>query len=159
MAAARYLRLWRCWRPGGFALLGPARRRVYAACSSASPGAWWAPRGPAPSPLAGLSTAPRRHLRGPGSLGGGDGLESGGAEDGGGGADPAGAPPAMTALTPLLIPERFPNVPLIAVTRNPVFPRFIKILEVTWPEPSQLLCTLPALGRQSAWPGSLCPCN
>uniref|UniRef100_A0A8C3HSD6 Lon protease homolog, mitochondrial n=1 Tax=Chrysemys picta bellii TaxID=8478 RepID=A0A8C3HSD6_CHRPI len=49
---------------------------------------------------------------------------------GGGGADPAGAPPAMTALTPLLIPERFPNVPLIAVTRNPVFPRFIKILEV-----------------------------
>uniref|UniRef100_A0A8C4YI74 Lon protease homolog, mitochondrial n=1 Tax=Gopherus evgoodei TaxID=1825980 RepID=A0A8C4YI74_9SAUR len=36
----------------------------------------------------------------------------------------------MTALTPLLIPERFPNVPLIAVTRNPVFPRFIKILEV-----------------------------
>ncbi|XP_006038791.2 lon protease homolog, mitochondrial, partial [Alligator sinensis] len=34
------------------------------------------------------------------------------------------------ALTPLLIPEHFPNVPLIAVTRNPVFPRFIKIIEV-----------------------------
>uniref|UniRef100_A0A452I4E8 Lon protease homolog n=1 Tax=Gopherus agassizii TaxID=38772 RepID=A0A452I4E8_9SAUR len=122
MAAARYLRLWRCWRPGlagGLAPLGPARRRLYAACSSASPWALWAPAGP------------RRHLRGPGSLGAGDGLESGGAEDGGAsGADPAGAPPAMTALTPLLIPERFPNVPLIAVTRNPVFPRFIKILEV-----------------------------
>ncbi|XP_043358789.1 lon protease homolog, mitochondrial isoform X2 [Dermochelys coriacea] len=130
MAAARYLRLWRCWQrglPGGLVPLGLARRRVYAACS-ASPWALWAPRGPAPSPLAGLSVGPRRHLRG---LGGGDGLESGGAEDGGGsGADPAGAPPAMTALTPLLIPERFPNVPLIAVTRNPVFPRFIKILEV-----------------------------
>ncbi|XP_075031493.1 lon protease homolog, mitochondrial isoform X3 [Calonectris borealis] len=36
----------------------------------------------------------------------------------------------MTALTPLLVPEHFPNVPLIAVTRNPVFPRFIKIIEV-----------------------------
>ncbi|XP_067413004.1 lon protease homolog, mitochondrial [Emydura macquarii macquarii] len=134
MAAARYLRLWRCWRPGlpgALSSLGPARRRVYAASSSASPWALWAPRGPAPSPLAVLSVGPRRHLRGPGSLGGGDGLESGGAENGGdGGADPAGAPPAMTALTPLIVPERFPNVPLIAVTRNPVFPRFIKIIEV-----------------------------
>lgn len=36
----------------------------------------------------------------------------------------------MTALTPMLVPEVFPNVPLIAVTRNPVFPRFIKIIEV-----------------------------
>uniref|UniRef100_A0A8C9FKH2 Lon protease homolog, mitochondrial n=1 Tax=Pavo cristatus TaxID=9049 RepID=A0A8C9FKH2_PAVCR len=36
----------------------------------------------------------------------------------------------MTALTPLMVPEHFPNVPLIAVTRNPVFPRFIKIIEV-----------------------------
>ncbi|XP_074834353.1 lon protease homolog, mitochondrial [Carettochelys insculpta] len=136
MAAARYLRLWRCWRPGlpgGLSPLGPARRRVYAACS-AGPWAAGPPRGPAPSPspLAGFSLAPRRYLRGPGSLGaGGDGLEGGGAEDGeGGGADPGGAPPVMTALTPLLVPERFPNVPLIAVTRNPVFPRFIKIIEV-----------------------------
>ncbi|NXR56410.1 LONM protease, partial [Hippolais icterina] len=38
--------------------------------------------------------------------------------------------PVITALTPLLVPEHFPNVPLIAVTRNPVFPRFIKIIEV-----------------------------
>ncbi|XP_075759096.1 lon protease homolog, mitochondrial [Pelodiscus sinensis] len=133
MAAARYLRLWRCWRPalaGGLSPLGPTRRPAYAACSAAR----WAPdapRGPALVPLTGFSAVPRRLLRGPGSLGGGDGLEGGGAEDGeGGGGDPAGAPPVMTALTPLLIPEHFPNVPLIAVTRNPVFPRFIKIIEV-----------------------------
>uniref|UniRef100_A0AAQ5ZXF9 Lon protease homolog, mitochondrial n=1 Tax=Amphiprion ocellaris TaxID=80972 RepID=A0AAQ5ZXF9_AMPOC len=36
----------------------------------------------------------------------------------------------MTALTPMMVPEVFPNVPLIAVSRNPVFPRFIKIIEV-----------------------------
>ncbi|XP_026091307.1 lon protease homolog, mitochondrial [Carassius auratus] len=39
-------------------------------------------------------------------------------------------PPEMTALTTMLVPEVFPNVPLIAVNRNPVFPRFIKIIEV-----------------------------
>lgn len=38
--------------------------------------------------------------------------------------------PQMTALTPMMVPEVFPNVPLIAVSRNPVFPRFIKIIEV-----------------------------
>uniref|UniRef100_A0A3B4ED13 Lon protease homolog, mitochondrial n=1 Tax=Pygocentrus nattereri TaxID=42514 RepID=A0A3B4ED13_PYGNA len=38
--------------------------------------------------------------------------------------------PQMTALTPMMVPEVFPNVPLIAVARNPVFPRFIKIIEV-----------------------------
>lgn len=63
-----------------------------------------------------------------GSGGGGDsgGEESGGGEDGG--AAYAGA--QMTALTPMTVPEVFPNVPLIAVSRNPVFPRFIKIIEV-----------------------------
>lgn len=54
----------------------------------------------------------------PGGGGGGDGAESG------------SAPPHITALTPMMVPEVFPNVPLIAVTRNPVFPRFIKIIEV-----------------------------
>ncbi|KTG33177.1 hypothetical protein cypCar_00009012 [Cyprinus carpio] len=39
-------------------------------------------------------------------------------------------PPQMTALAPMLVPEVFPNVPLVAVNRNPVFPRFIKIIEV-----------------------------
>uniref|UniRef100_A0A672FAA9 Lon peptidase 1, mitochondrial n=1 Tax=Salarias fasciatus TaxID=181472 RepID=A0A672FAA9_SALFA len=39
-------------------------------------------------------------------------------------------PANVTALTPMLVPEVFPHVPLIAVSRNPVFPRFIKIIEV-----------------------------
>uniref|UniRef100_A0A8C6PJI5 Lon protease homolog, mitochondrial n=1 Tax=Nothobranchius furzeri TaxID=105023 RepID=A0A8C6PJI5_NOTFU len=30
----------------------------------------------------------------------------------------------------MMVPDVFPNVPLIAVSRNPVFPRFIKIIEV-----------------------------
>uniref|UniRef100_A0A7N6BLG0 Lon protease homolog, mitochondrial n=1 Tax=Anabas testudineus TaxID=64144 RepID=A0A7N6BLG0_ANATE len=55
---------------------------------------------------------------------GGDSAGSGGEESGG----DEGAP-QMTALTPMMVPEVFPNVPLIAVSRNPVFPRFIKIIE------------------------------
>lgn len=62
---------------------------------------------------------------------GGEGSESGGDDAGG---EPVGRGayngPPMTALTPMIVPEVFPNVPLIAVSRNPVFPRFIKILEV-----------------------------
>lgn len=41
-----------------------------------------------------------------------------------------GEGPVITALTPMTIPDVFPHLPLIAVTRNPVFPRFIKIVEV-----------------------------
>uniref|UniRef100_A0A8C7JFX6 Lon protease homolog, mitochondrial n=1 Tax=Oncorhynchus kisutch TaxID=8019 RepID=A0A8C7JFX6_ONCKI len=61
-----------------------------------------------------------------------DGSESsgsGGDESGGDGGTSYNSP-QMTALTPMLVPEVFPNVPLIAVSRNPVFPRFIKIIEV-----------------------------
>lgn len=59
-----------------------------------------------------------------------DGGESSAGDDSGGdgGMSPEG--PQMTALTPMMVPEVFPNVPLIAVSRNPVFPRFIKIIEV-----------------------------
>lgn len=32
----------------------------------------------------------------------------------------------------VVVPEYWPAVPLIPVTRNPVFPRFIKLLEVSW---------------------------
>lgn len=128
MAAARCLRLCGRWRP---ALLGPARRRLLAAASSAAPPV---PLGSAAPASAAFSVGPRWHQRSPGGLAGGDALEGGGGggEDGsgGGGADAGGAGPVMTALTPLLVPEHFPNVPLIAVTRNPVFPRFIKIIEV-----------------------------
>ncbi|XP_047443481.1 lon protease homolog, mitochondrial [Mugil cephalus] len=59
---------------------------------------------------------------------GGDSTGSGGEESGGDGGAYSG--PQMTALTPMMVPEVFPNVPLIAVSRNPVFPRFIKIIEV-----------------------------
>lgn len=51
-------------------------------------------------------------------------------EPGGDGAESGSASPHITALTTMMVPEVFPNVPLIAVTRNPVFPRFIKIIEV-----------------------------
>lgn len=63
---------------------------------------------------------------------GGESAESGGEESGGevGGGGGAYNGPPMTALTPVMVPDVFPNVPLIAVSRNPVFPRFIKILEV-----------------------------
>ncbi|XP_072246322.1 lon protease homolog, mitochondrial [Leuresthes tenuis] len=60
---------------------------------------------------------------------GGDSAGSGGEESGGDGGAPYTGP-QMTALTPMMVPEVFPNVPLIAVSRNPVFPRFIKIIEV-----------------------------
>uniref|UniRef100_A0AAR2ITM5 Lon protease homolog, mitochondrial n=1 Tax=Pygocentrus nattereri TaxID=42514 RepID=A0AAR2ITM5_PYGNA len=70
---------------------------------------------------------------GAGGLSGEDGAESGGAGEDDAGEDGAGGgygAPQMTALTPMMVPEVFPNVPLIAVARNPVFPRFIKIIEV-----------------------------
>lgn len=67
---------------------------------------------------------------------GGDEAGSGAEESGGDGASGYGGP-QMTALTPMMVPEVFPNVPLIAVSRNPVFPRFIKIIEVNAPGSSQ----------------------
>ncbi|KAM9365629.1 lon protease homolog, mitochondrial isoform 2-T2 [Pholidichthys leucotaenia] len=69
---------------------------------------------------------------------GGDSAASGGEESGGDGSGPYNAV-QMTALTPMLVPEVFPNVPLIAVSRNPVFPRFIKIIEVKNKELMELL--------------------
>lgn len=33
----------------------------------------------------------------------------------------------------LVVPEVWPHVPLIAINRNPVFPRFIKLIEITHP--------------------------
>lgn len=37
----------------------------------------------------------------------------------------------LNALTPLVVPEIFPRVPVIAINRNPVFPRFVKMIEVS----------------------------
>ncbi|XP_057565490.1 LOW QUALITY PROTEIN: lon protease homolog, mitochondrial [Hippopotamus amphibius kiboko] len=70
---------------------------------------------------------------GGGAFSGGEDASEGGAEDGGsgvGGSAGGGEGPVITALTPMIIPDVFPHLPLIAVTRNPVFPRFIKIIEV-----------------------------
>ncbi|XP_051549346.1 lon protease homolog, mitochondrial-like [Myxocyprinus asiaticus] len=81
-----------------------------------------------------MSDCQRRFLFGNKGSGfsGEDGAEnsSGSAGDESGGDEVPYTPPQMTALTPMLVPEVFPNVPLIAVNRNPVFPRFIKIIEV-----------------------------
>jgi Lon-like ATP-dependent protease len=40
--------------------------------------------------------------------------------------------PSMNALAPIQVPDFFPKVPLIAVSRNPLFPRFIKMIEVNF---------------------------
>lgn len=39
--------------------------------------------------------------------------------------------PLLGALSTMNVPEIFPRVPVIAVSRNPVFPRFVKMIEVT----------------------------
>jgi Lon-like ATP-dependent protease len=46
--------------------------------------------------------------------------------------DKTGAHPDPTqgVLTQIAVPDVFPEVPLIPVHRNPVFPRFVKMLEV-----------------------------
>lgn len=34
------------------------------------------------------------------------------------------------ALSPVNVPDKFPNIPVLAIGRNPLFPRFVKMLEV-----------------------------
>ncbi len=36
----------------------------------------------------------------------------------------------MHAIASVSIPDNFPEVPILAISRNPIFPRFVKILEV-----------------------------
>ncbi|KAH9520224.1 Lon protease mitochondrial [Bulinus truncatus] len=43
------------------------------------------------------------------------------------------------ALTTMSVPEYLPIVPVIAISRNPVFPRFVKMIEVTHPDLMELL--------------------
>ena len=38
--------------------------------------------------------------------------------------------PIMSALAPIQVPDFFPKIPIIAVSRNPLFPRFIRMIEV-----------------------------
>ncbi|KAG9461657.1 hypothetical protein GDO78_016118 [Eleutherodactylus coqui] len=80
--------------------------------------------------------------RGSGAFSGdgeGEGAAAGGGEEGGGAEEPPYAAPVVTALTPLVVPEVFPDVPVIPVSRNPVFPRFVKIIEVKNPNLVALL--------------------
>lgn len=146
-----YVRLWgaaRCWalrRP----LLAAAGGRVPTAagawlsrgrrtCDASPPWPLWGRCPAAAGQWRGLWEANNRS--GGGAFPGGEDASEGGAEDGAagaGGSAGGGEGPVITALTPMTIPDVFPHLPLIAVTRNPVFPRFIKIIEVTralpWP--------------------------
>ncbi|XP_011798885.1 PREDICTED: lon protease homolog, mitochondrial isoform X1 [Colobus angolensis palliatus] len=138
-----YVRLWgaaRCWalrRP----ILAAAGGRVPTAagawlfrgrraCDAFPPWALWG-RGPVTGgQWRGFWEA---NSRGGGAFSGGQDASEGGAEEGAGGAGGSaggGEGPVITALTPMTIPDVFPHLPLIAITRNPVFPRFIKIIEV-----------------------------
>ncbi|XP_046541305.1 lon protease homolog, mitochondrial [Equus quagga] len=139
-----YVRLWgaaRCWalrRP----LLAAAGGRVPSAagawlsrgrrtCDASPPWPLWGPCPAAAGQWRGLWEANNRS--GGGAFPGGEDASEGGAEDGAagaGGSAGGGEGPVITALTPMTIPDVFPHLPLIAVTRNPVFPRFIKIIEV-----------------------------
>lgn len=70
---------------------------------------------------------------GSGAFSGGEDASEGGSEEGAGGSGGGvggGEGPVITALTPMTVPDVFPHLPLVAITRNPVFPRFIKIIEV-----------------------------
>ena len=43
-------------------------------------------------------------------------------------------------LAPMTVPEDWPQVPVIAIKRNPVFPRFIKMIEVSYCRVSTMQC-------------------
>ena len=40
------------------------------------------------------------------------------------------SPPKQHAIAPLTIPVNFPEIPVLPVSRNPLFPKFVKMLEV-----------------------------
>ena len=37
-----------------------------------------------------------------------------------------------TALAQIGVPDNFPEVPILPVLRNPIFPKFVKLIEVGW---------------------------
>ncbi|XP_069335956.1 lon protease homolog, mitochondrial isoform X1 [Eulemur rufifrons] len=151
-AGTGYVRLWgaaRSWalrRPmlaaaGGRvpAAAGAWLPRARRACDASPPWALWG-RGPATAgQWRGFWEA---NSRGGGAFSGGEDASEGGSEEGAGsagGSAGGGEGPVITALTPMTIPEVFPHLPLIAITRNPVFPRFIKIIEVKNKKLAELL--------------------
>lgn len=46
--------------------------------------------------------------------------------------------PKSHAIMPITVPECFPNVPILTLSRNPLFPRFVKMLEVSRSEKGPL---------------------
>lgn len=157
-ASTGYVRLWaaaRCWalrRPllavtGGRvpSSSGSWLRRGRRVCDTSAP--WALDRVPAGAgQWRGLWDAGGRS----GGGSGGDETSEGGAEDGA--AAGGGDGPVVTALAPMTVPDVFPHLPLIAITRNPVFPRFIKIVEVKRaPRPVLTTRESEAGGCQSPW--------
>ncbi|XP_077988788.1 lon protease homolog, mitochondrial-like [Glandiceps talaboti] len=61
---------------------------------------------------------------------GGEGEDGGDSNSNGKGRFTPPTPPPMTSLTPMTVPESFTPVPIIAVSRNPLFPKFIKMIEI-----------------------------
>ncbi|XP_033749705.1 lon protease homolog, mitochondrial-like [Pecten maximus] len=45
----------------------------------------------------------------------------------------------LRALAPIVIPDIYPKVPVIAVSRQPVFPRFVKLIEIKDDELKQII--------------------
>ena len=57
-------------------------------------------------------------------------------------------PPSTTLLpATITIPDEWPQVPCIAVSKNPVFPRFIKIIEVSDPRLVELIRNKVRMGQ------------
>ncbi|OTF78485.1 hypothetical protein BLA29_007065, partial [Euroglyphus maynei] len=52
---------------------------------------------------------------------------------------PTPGDPSSSALSPVNIPDYFPILPVIAINRNPVFPKFVKLIELTDPNLIQLI--------------------
>nr|XP_027204630.1 lon protease homolog, mitochondrial-like [Dermatophagoides pteronyssinus] len=50
-----------------------------------------------------------------------------------------GDPSQSSALSPVNVPDYFPFVPVIPINRNPVFPKFVKLIELTDPNLIQLI--------------------
>ncbi|XP_061593408.1 lon protease homolog, mitochondrial [Cololabis saira] len=145
-SAARLRPALRCSRPGAPAVppgcrLNSGTQRWLRAAAAPLAGPGLPPGGSGALALSSRAYGNRASGAGFSGEDGGEAAGSGGEESGGDGGDGGAAysGPQMTALTPMMVPEVFPNVPLVAVSRNPVFPRFIKIIEVKNKELMELL--------------------
>uniref|UniRef100_A0A8C5SWK5 Uncharacterized protein n=1 Tax=Laticauda laticaudata TaxID=8630 RepID=A0A8C5SWK5_LATLA len=138
----------RTWRCRGRVYSSPGLRRPFPSAPSVA--GRWVARAPSGAPQpeeeqrlfllggrssSGYSSSSSSNGNGEDNLEGseGDGGLPGSGDSSG---SDSGGPTVVTALAPLTVPEHVPYVPLIPISRNPVFPRFIKIIEVIYP----LLC-------------------